>query len=113
MPAALGRKYLSLVRALRDSVRRGDLAPGAPASTVRDLAWRIGVTPGTVARAYQIAARGLVEGGGRQNLRGRAWKLADKAALQPALTDPEGTGVIDLRSPQLPNVGQADALPAR
>ena len=109
-----GPKYLSLVRALRDSVRRGDLAPGAQLPTVRDLAWRIGVTPGTVARAYQIATQeGLVEAAvGRGTfVAARSRRLGPTEPLynQP-LTDPEGTGVIDLRSPQLPNVGQADAL---
>ena len=57
-----GPKYLALVRALRDSVKAGDLAEGMRLPTVRDLAWRLGVTPGTVSRAYQIATQeGLLQ----------------------------------------------------
>ena len=46
-----GPKYLALARALRDAVRSGKLLPGAQLPTVRDLAWSIHVTPGTVSRA--------------------------------------------------------------
>ena len=57
-----GPKYLALSRALREAVRRGDLREGAQLPPVRDLAWRLGVTPGTVARAYQIGTQdGLLE----------------------------------------------------
>ena len=41
-----GPKYLALVRALRAAIRAGDLAEGAQLPTVRDLAWRLSVTPG-------------------------------------------------------------------
>ena len=52
-----GPKYLALVRALRAAIRVGDLAEGEQLPTVRDLAWRLSVTPGTVSRAYQIATQ--------------------------------------------------------
>ena len=109
-----GPKYLSLVRALRDAVRGGELLPGVQLPTVRDLAWRIGVTPGTVARAYQIATQeGLVEAAvGRGTFvatRSRRLGPTEPLYNQP-LTDPNGAGVIDLRSPHLPDVGQTSAL---
>ncbi|WP_157970988.1 GntR family transcriptional regulator, partial [Pseudogemmobacter bohemicus] len=57
-----GPKYLGLSRALRDAIRNGDLPPGTQLPTVRDLAWRLSLTPGTVARAYQISTQeGLLE----------------------------------------------------
>ncbi|MES2541669.1 MAG: GntR family transcriptional regulator, partial [Pseudomonadota bacterium] len=52
-----GPKYLALSRALRDAIRGGDLPPNSQLPTVRDLAWRLHLTPGTVARAYQLATQ--------------------------------------------------------
>ncbi|HEY0213228.1 MAG TPA: PLP-dependent aminotransferase family protein [Paenirhodobacter sp.] len=110
-----GPKYLSLVRALRDGVRRGDLSSGSRLPTVRDLAWKLGVTPGTVARAYQIATQeGLLEAavgrGTFVSTQSRRLGPTEPLYRQP-MTDPEDDdGVVDLRSPQLPNVGQSAAL---
>jgi DNA-binding GntR family transcriptional regulator len=50
-----GPKYLGLSRALRDAIRSGELPANSQLPTVRDLAWRLQLTPGTVARAYQLA----------------------------------------------------------
>lgn len=110
-----GPKYLSLVRALRDGVRLGHLLPGAKLPTVRDLAWRLGVTPGTVARAYQIATQeGLLEAAvGRGTfVSTQSRRLGPTEPLyRHPLTDPDDDdGVVDLRSPQLPDVGQTAAL---
>ncbi|MFM7445910.1 MAG: GntR family transcriptional regulator, partial [Tabrizicola sp.] len=52
-----GPKYLALSRALREAIRSGDLPQGTQLPTVRDLAWRLHLTPGTVARAYQLATQ--------------------------------------------------------
>ncbi|GAB1363503.1 hypothetical protein MASR1M32_27390 [Rhodobacter sp.] len=52
-----GTKYLGLSRALRDAIRSGELPAGSQLPTVRDLAWRLHLTPGTVARAYQLATQ--------------------------------------------------------
>ena len=57
-----GPKYLALTRALREAIRAGELPPGAQLPTVRDLAWDLHVTPGTVSRAYQLATQeGLLQ----------------------------------------------------
>lgn len=110
-----GPKYLSLVRALREGVRRNDLQPGTKLPTVRDLAWKLGVTPGTVARAYQIATQeGLLEAavgrGTFVSTQTRRLGPTEPLYRQP-LTDPDDDdGVVDLRSPQLPDVGQTEAL---
>ncbi len=85
--------------------------------TVRDLAWKLGVTPGTVARAYQIATQeGLLEAavgrGTFVSTQSRRLGPTEPLYRQP-LTDPEDNdGVVDLRSPQLPDVGQTEALRA-
>ncbi|WP_417809276.1 PLP-dependent aminotransferase family protein [Thioclava sp.] len=110
-----GPKYLALVRALREGIRKGDLAPGAKLPTVRDLAWRLGVTPGTVARGYQIATQeGLLQavvGRGtfvstQSRRMGPTETLYTMASRDPALDE----NVVDLRSPQLPDIGQSEAL---
>lgn len=110
-----GPKYLALVRALRDGVRAGTLTPGSRLPTVRDLAWRIGVTPGTVARAYQIATQdGLLEAAvGRGTFVARGEQRL--GPTQPLYIDrapdfDQASGPVDLRSPQLPDIGQTQAM---
>ncbi|MDN5567262.1 MAG: GntR family transcriptional regulator, partial [Paracoccus sp. (in: a-proteobacteria)] len=50
-----GPKFRALANALRLAARSGELAPGTRLPPMRDLAWRLKVTTGTVARAYQLA----------------------------------------------------------
>jgi DNA-binding transcriptional MocR family regulator len=110
-----GPKYLALSRALREAVGDGQLPQGAQLPTVRDLAWRLQLTPGTVARAYQLATQeGLIAA-----TVGRGTFVA---STQPRLgpTQPlflervqSGTsGFVDLRPPQVPEVGQAEVFRA-
>ena len=61
--SAAGARYLAIAEALSGDVRSGRLQPGDRLPTHRDLAYRLGVTVGTVTRAYAEAARrGLVDG---------------------------------------------------
>lgn len=58
-----GPRYLAIAEAIAADARSGALAPGTRLPTHRDLAYRLGVTVGTVSRAYAEAARrGLVVG---------------------------------------------------
>lgn len=58
-----GPKYLAIAEALADDIAGGQFAPGARLPTHRDLAGRIGVTVGTVTRAYaEVQRRGLISG---------------------------------------------------
>jgi len=58
-----GPRYLAIADALRDDVEAGRLAPGARLPPQRTLAYSLGVTLGTVSRAYlEAARRGLVRG---------------------------------------------------
>lgn len=112
-----GPKYLALSHALRDAVRKGDLAEGVRLPPVRELAWQLSVTPGTVARAYQIVTQeGLLEA-----TVGRGTFVAARhprlGPSQPIFDEglPAGARaqtVTDLRSPQLPDVGQSATLAA-
>ena len=109
-----GPKYLALTRALREAIRSGQLPPGAQLPTVRDLAWKLQVTPGTVSRAYQLATQeGLL---GATVGRG-TFVQAAQPRMGPTqalfLERPEGrSNLVDLRSPILPEVGQAEAFSA-
>jgi DNA-binding transcriptional MocR family regulator len=108
-----GPKYLALSRALREAIRAGDLAEGAQLPTVRDLAWVLGVTPGTVSRAYALATQeGLLAAtvGRGTFVAARAPRLGP---TQPLFVEREPSalvGRVDLRAPQLPDVGQLDAF---
>lgn len=104
-----GPKYRALAEALRADVASGVLPPGAQLPTVRDLAWRLSVTPGTVARAYQAA----VQDGLLQATVGRGtFVSAPITSLEPSLSVERapGDGTLDLRSPRLPEVGQTAAI---
>lgn len=58
-----GPKYLRIADALAEDIYSGRLKAGDRLPTHRDLAWRLGVTVGTVSRAYAEAERrGLVVG---------------------------------------------------
>lgn len=112
LSAFQGPKYQALAAALREGVELGALAPGQKVPTVRDLAWKLGITPGTVARAYTI----LRDAGVFDATVGRGTFVADLSATldeAPLEVDanPHGASVlsgdINLFSPALPNVGQA------
>jgi DNA-binding transcriptional MocR family regulator len=58
-----GPRYRAIADAIAEDVAAGRLAPGTRLPTHRDLAWRLGVTVGTVTRAYAEAERrGLIGG---------------------------------------------------
>ncbi|MEX2616774.1 MAG: PLP-dependent aminotransferase family protein [Alphaproteobacteria bacterium] len=58
-----GPKYRAIADALAAQIADGSLAAGAQLPTHRELAWKLGVTVGTVSRAYaEIARRGLLSG---------------------------------------------------
>lgn len=58
-----GPRYLAIADALAADIAGGQLAPGTRLPTHRDLAYRLGITVGTVSRAYAEAKRkGLTTG---------------------------------------------------
>lgn len=58
-----GPRYRALADAIRLAIQEGDLRPGEKLPPQRDLAYRLGVTVGTVTRAYGLAEQqGLVQG---------------------------------------------------
>lgn len=112
---AAGPKYKTVMQAIRDQIGRAALMPGDKLPPVRDLAWRLGITPGTVARAYTL----LTDDGTLVAEVGRGTFVAHPDPKRPLLADlplevegaphnaPASTWHVNLFSPHLPNVGQA------
>lgn len=99
-------KYIVLIQSLRAAIRSGELETGFKLPPVRELAWQLGITPGTVARAYKLAAEeGLVSTGV-----GRGTFVAGQAtpgfAVPDALINTVQPDAIDLRAARTPDVGQ-------
>lgn len=92
-----GPRYQAIAGALAADVASGRLPPGTRLPTHRDLAWRLGVTVGTVSRAYaEVARRGLIFGEvGRGTFVGAraGGPVGDMYDVRPA---PGGDDVIDL-----------------
>jgi len=88
-----GPRYRAIAEAIADAVDRGALTPGDKLPPQRDLAYRLGVTVGTVSRGYMLAEQqGLVGGEvGRGTYVRKAAQDAKEPILQPATN-----GVLDL-----------------
>ncbi len=92
-------KYRALVDCIQKGIADGALEAGQKLPPVRDLAFRLDITPGTVARAYSILVQDgvLTAGVGRGTYVARA---------QATLLEAEQAGMIDFFSPNIPNMGQ-------
>jgi DNA-binding transcriptional MocR family regulator len=92
LSAATGPRYVAIADVLASDIAAGRLKAGDRLPTHRELAWKLGVTVGTVTRAYAEAERrGLIAGevGRGTYIRDRA---ADLMPSSPAAPD----GFIDL-----------------
>ncbi|KMK67367.1 PLP-dependent aminotransferase family protein [Puniceibacterium sp. IMCC21224] len=112
-----GPKYRAVAGAIRGAIAAEEMAPGDKVPPVRELAWTLGITPGTVARAYTI----LTEEGALNAEVGRGTFVADPAAriepLEPPrqirwqqCSVPEVTDQVSLFSPKLPDMGQVQMI---
>lgn len=113
---AKGPKYKRLADTIRSSVEEGSLEVGTKLPPVRELAFQLGITPGTVARAYSI----LTDEGVLQAEVGRGTFVAvqhkpvldDVWARQLHVHEVNNPGHISLFSPRIPDVGQVAAIRA-
>ncbi len=110
--AAKQSKYKALAQAIREGIVSKQLLPGEKLPPVRDLAYRIGVTPGTVARAYAL----LTDEGRLVAGVGRGTFVADADTTRPPVlteiplmydTDDLPDSKTQLISPVVPEFGQA------
>ncbi|MDP2151736.1 PLP-dependent aminotransferase family protein [Parvibaculum sp.] len=111
-----GPRYRAIADALRDAVKMGAVAPGTKLPPLRDLAYELGVTVGTVSRAYALAAaRGEVSGEvgrGTYVLGGRAARgQASGVGSAAFLTMPETTQVA-MKAALAPPAGQTEIIGA-
>ncbi len=102
-----GAKYIVLLQSMRSAIRSGELRKGAKMPPVREMAYQLGITPGTVARAYKLA----VEEGLLEATVGRGTFVADSVGVpstpaDPLIYPPTPPDVIDLRGGCVPDVGQ-------
>ncbi len=103
-----GPKYMALLHALRADIATGRLAAGVRLPPVRELAWSLQITPGTVARAYRKATdEGILEAAvGRGTfVKGRETGQDTQVATSLLLQD-DSNGKIDLRGSKNPQLGQ-------
>ncbi|MDJ0859838.1 MAG: PLP-dependent aminotransferase family protein, partial [Dinoroseobacter sp.] len=113
LSSASGPKYTRLAKAIEAGISQGALAPGSKLPPVRDLAYRLSVTPGTVARAYsKLVDAGVLEAGvGRGTFVAEAVQMPVASSIVEVDSVLHGTGgdsyEVNLISPHLPHVGQA------
>ncbi|MBP0482015.1 PLP-dependent aminotransferase family protein [Sagittula salina] len=112
---AAAPKYRMLAAAVRQGVAEGRLSEGERLPPVRDLAWQLQITPGTVARAYTI----LTDEGLLRGEVGRGTFVADRSALSAEEQSaplvkyvPQASGVTNLFYSRPPDVGQVDLIRA-
>ena len=109
-----GPRYRAIADSLRDAIADGHADPGAQLPPMRRLAYALGVTVGTVTRAYALAAsRGEVSGevgrgtfiaGAEAQSRGN--RGVGSAAF---VTLPEGTEIA-MKAAFAPTIGQTDIM---
>ncbi len=105
-------KYKALAEAIRAGIASGQLEAGAKLPPVRELAFQIGVTPGTVARAYSM----MTEEGRLAAVVGRGTFVAQrtgKPVVQdvPLINTVDDT-IADFRASRVPDVGQGRLIDA-
>ncbi|MFD2739353.1 PLP-dependent aminotransferase family protein [Sulfitobacter aestuarii] len=108
-----GPKYKRVIRLIRAAIDSGELAVGARLPPVRELAWQLEITPGTVARAYgALTDEGLLlaEVGRGTFVAPSRTEVLDDVWSQPAA--PGEPNVVSLFSPRLPDAGQGEAIRA-
>ncbi len=109
-----GPKYKRVSDTIRQAVANGALKTGTKLPPVRDLAYQLGITPGTVARAYTILTNeGVLEAevGRGTFVAAQKTRVPDDVwSRQLDLSGAVDTGTISLFSPRLPDVGQVSAI---
>ena len=110
-----GPLYLRLAERIERDIETGALAPGAKLPPQRDLAYDIGVTIGTVGRAYAIVReRGLVSGEVGRGTFVTGETAGAKATVPFVGTRPDNVPDEKLRfdSTAAPHVGQSESIHA-
>tara|TARA_R110002049_G_scaffold30114_7_gene102513 strand:- start:683 stop:2098 length:1416 start_codon:yes stop_codon:yes gene_type:complete len=114
---AIKPKYRAVVQAIRKGIASGDLVAGDKLPPVRDLGWKLDMTPGTVARAYTVLTDEgvLVAEVGRGTFvaaqKGEPLALYSDMEEDVVVHKREGDSYqVNLFSPHLPNGGQSELI---
>lgn len=105
---AAGPKHRAIKQSIRSAIAEGLISAGHRLPPVRDVAWRLGVTPGTVARAY----KDLVDDGVLDARVGRGTFVAEPGTAVPAVEETPylvyapAQGEVNMRAAQVADVGQ-------
>ncbi|SDW43088.1 transcriptional regulator, GntR family [Ruegeria halocynthiae] len=114
LPKSKGPKYTLVADTIRKAIENKALEVGKKLPPVRDLAYRLKITPGTVARAYTILTNeGLLQaevGRGTFVAPPRSPILDDVWSRQLHLRDDKYESNVSLFSPRLPDVGQVTLI---
>ena len=105
-----GPKYKAVIGMLRENILSGALKAGDKLPPVRELAWDLQMTPGTIARAYQDATtQGLLEATvGRGTF--VAQPSAPEVEFAPLFQGIEHDGLTNLRNSNTTDVGQVQEI---
>lgn len=104
-------KYIVLIQSLRAAIRAGGLPNGARLPPVRELAWQLGITPGTVARVYRMAVEeGLVETTVGRGTFVRGGMVTSAPEPEDALLTSVPRDEVDFRAVRVPDLGQAEVI---
>lgn len=121
LPVGAGPKYKAVAEMIRQAARGGEIGIGDRLPPVRDLAWRLKIAPGTVARAYTILTDEgvLMAEVGRGTFVAPPAKDNDDLLIEMDVVHHRGNErrttesyEVNLFSPALPAVGQAEFLRA-
>jgi DNA-binding transcriptional MocR family regulator len=97
-----GPMYERIAQALMQDIRSGKLKPGDLLPPNRELSSSLGVTVGTISRAFAVVLRAdLIETGARRGTRVKA-PDARSTADSRSESAPAGRGIVDLRGHQAP-----------
>jgi len=103
-----GPRYLAIAQAIAAAIETGELAPEEKLPTHRELAYQLGVTVGTITRAYKEAERqGHLIG---EVGRGTFVRSVKTAENQFAVKHRRQTGLIDMSLNFPPDVGRTAAF---
>ncbi|MFW8592987.1 PLP-dependent aminotransferase family protein [Cribrihabitans neustonicus] len=111
---AKGPKYKKVADTIRSAVEAGRLSAGVKLPPVRELAYQLNITPGTVARAYSI----LTDEGVLEAEVGRGTFVAEKKTPVPDdvwsrqlhLLEVKDPNSVSLFSPRIADMGQVAAV---
>ncbi len=114
LPKSKSPKYALVADTIRKAIKNKTLEVGVKLPPVRELAYQLQITPGTVARAYTILTdEGLLQaevGRGTFVAPPKSPLLDDVWARQLHLRDDKYNADVSLFSPRLPDVGQVTLI---